>query len=249
MAWLSNIFSKNTNAAVSDYSAVAVDIHSHLIPGIDDGSSSLEDSLQYIKELKKLGFKKLVITPHISENYFKNSQEDILSGFEKLKTHIAENNIDIDLEVAAEYQIDEAFEDKMNAGKLLTFGDKYLLVELSYFSPYINLNSVLYELNISGYNIILAHPERYEYMQKDISRYDDLKSRDVMFQLNTISLAKFFGPQTKKTAEMLIDNKMIDFIGSDLHNMLYINSLQKSLSEKHLEKLIASGNLKNHKLL
>jgi protein-tyrosine phosphatase len=249
LAWISNIFNNNKNKGFTDYSSVAVDIHSHLIPGIDDGSKSIEESLQYIRELKGLGYKKLITTPHISENYFKNSIEDIYSGFEKLKTAVKDNNIDISLEVAAEYQIDEAFEDKMNAGKLLTFGDKFILIELSYFLPYPNLNSVLYELNIAGYNIILAHPERYEYWQGNLSKYDDIKSRDIYFQINTVSLNKFFGDKAKKTAEMLIDNNMVDFIGSDIHNLSYINSLQNCLGEKHLIKLLSSGNLKNNKFL
>lgn len=249
MAWISDLFNKNKTTGFADYSSVEVDIHSHLIPGIDDGSKSLDESVQYIREMKALGFKKLIITPHISENYFKNSVEDIYAGFEKLKTSVSENKIDIELEVAAEYQLDEAFEEKMNAGTLLTFGDKHILVELSYFMPYANLNSVLYELNIAGYNVILAHPERYEYWQGNISKYDDIRSRDISFQMNTISLANFFGPKTKKTAEMLIDNNMIDFIGSDLHNISYIKSLQNCLREKYLNKLLSSGNIKNHKFL
>jgi tyrosine-protein phosphatase YwqE len=249
LTWISNIFNKDKGNSVADYSSVAVDIHSHLIPGIDDGSRSLEESLLYISGLKELGFKKLITTPHISENYFKNSNEDVLTGFKTLKSAIEENNIEIELEVAAEYQIDEEFEKKMNAGTLLTFGDKYLLVELSYFLPFPNLNSILYELNIAGYNIILAHPERYEYWQGDIAKYDDLKSRDVFFQLNTISLNRFFGDKPKKTAEMLIDNNLIDFIGSDLHSIKYLESLKTSLNEKYFNKLLSSGNIKNHKLL
>ncbi len=249
MSWISNIFNKDKSNSLIDFSSIAVDIHSHLIPGIDDGSKSIDESIQYVKELQNLGFKKIITTPHISENYFNNSNEVILLGFQNLKSAIKENNIDIEIEVAAEYQIDEAFEKKMEAGTLLTFGNNYLLVELSYFLPFPNLNSILYELNIAGYNIILAHPERYEYWQGDLAKYDDLKSRDVFFQLNTVSLNKFFGDKPKKTAEMLIDNNMIEFIGSDLHSIKYIDSLKNCLNEKYLNKLLMSGLIKNNKFL
>ncbi len=223
-------------------------MHSHLIPGIDDGAPTVEDSLELIRRFHELGFKKLVTTPHIQSEFYRNTPEIILSGLDKLRLAVAAANIPVTIEAAAEYLLDDGFEDKMNAGSLLTFGPKFILVEMSYYNPHPNLKSFIFNLQCDGYQVILAHPERYSYWFKDFGKYEDLKGRGVYFQLNTVSLAGFYPDPIKKIAEKFIDQGMIDFIGSDMHNLRYMDALQRSLGEKALGRLIRSGKLLNGQL-
>jgi len=242
-----NLFSSG-KSALHDFSAVKVDMHSHLIPGIDDGARTMEDSLQLIGRMHEIGFSRLITTPHIQSEFYKNTPEIILSGLQRLKTALADASIPVQVEAAAEYLLDDGFEDKMNAGNLLSFGDKYILVELSYYSPNPNLKSFIFNLQVDGYKVILAHPERYTYWFNDFSKYEDLKNRGVFFQLNTVSLAGFYPDPIRKFAEMLINKEMIDFIGSDMHNMNYMKSLENSLREKSLARYLASSKLMNTRL-
>jgi tyrosine-protein phosphatase YwqE len=239
-----NLFS-SSKPALADFSQVRADMHSHFIPGIDDGARTMEDSIAMIKRMHELGYKKLITTPHIQGEFYKNTPEIILGGLARLKEAIMTENIPVEVEAAAEYLLDDAFEEKMNQGILLTFSSKYILLEMSYYSPNPNLKNLVFNLQVEGYKVILAHPERYTYWAGDIAKYEDLKDRGVFFQLNTVSLAGHYPEPVKKLAEKLIDKGMIDFIGSDMHNMNYMKSLENSMKEKALAKLIASGKLLN----
>ena len=244
-----NLFSRtNPKSSFTGFATVKTDMHSHLIPGIDDGAQTMEDSLQLVRKMYQLGYTKLVTTPHIQSEFYKNTPEIILSGLQQLREAIAGASIPVQVEAAAEYLLDDSFEEKMTDGKLLSFSDKYILVELSYFNPHPNLKSFIFNLQVDGYKVILAHPERYTYWFNDFGKYEDLKDRGVFFQLNAVSLDGYYPEPVKKFAEKLIDKGMIDFIGSDAHNMRYLEALEKSLKERSLAKLIASGKLVNPSL-
>lgn len=223
-------------------------MHSHLIPGIDDGAKTLDDSVSLVRRMNSLGYTKLITTPHIQHDFFRNTPEIILGGLEKVRNAVREEKIPVELEAAAEYLLDDGFETLAEQGKLLSFSGKHILVELSYFNPNPNLKSLVFNLQCDGYKVILAHPERYTYWFSDIGKFEDLKSRGVFFQLNIVSLAGFYPDPVKKFAEKLIDKGMYEFAGSDMHNMNYMNALEKSLKEKSLKKLIESGKLLNVKL-
>jgi tyrosine-protein phosphatase YwqE len=239
-----NIFS-SSKSSLADYSQLKTDMHSHLIPGIDDGARTMEDSIAMIRRMHELGYKKLITTPHIQGEFFKNTPEIILEGLAKVKEAVKAENIPVELEAAAEYLLDDMFEEKMKAGNLLTFSNKFILVEMSYFSPNPDLKNIIFNLQVDGFKVILAHPERYTYWFKDFAKFEDLKDRGVFFQLNTVSLAGHYPVPVKKFAEKLIEKDMIDFIGTDMHNMNYMKSLEKSLNEKMLAKLVGSGRLLN----
>ena len=245
MSFLTNLFGSTSNNTNVDLSTVGTDCHSHLIPGIDDGSRSIEESLALIKRFSELGYKKLITTPHVQSDFFKNTPEIIKKGLEDLQNAVKVANIPIQIEAAGEYLIDYGFEDKLKNKELLTFGNGHLLVELSYFAPPDNINSMIFELNVERYKIILAHPERYSYWHDNFKKFEELKDRDVKFQMNVISLSGRYDKNVKKMAEKMIDAEMIDFIGSDMHNESYMAYFEKSLSNKHLEKLINSGKLQN----
>ena len=223
-------------------------MHSHLIPGIDDGARTMEDSIAMVRRMHELGFKKLITTPHIQGEFYKNTPGIILGGLVKLKEAVAAENIPVEIEAAAEYLLDDAFEEKMNAGSLLSFSNKFILIEMSYYSPNPELKNLVFNLQVDGFKVILAHPERYTYWFNDFAKYEDLKDRGIYFQLNTVSLAGHYPEPVKKFAEKLIDRGMIDFIGTDMHNMNYMKSLEISLKEKSLAKLLDSGKLINQSL-
>jgi tyrosine-protein phosphatase YwqE len=228
--------------------AIGTDMHSHLIPGIDDGVTSVNQSLALIREMHDMGYSKLITTPHIQGEIYKNTPEIINAGLEEMQLAIKKEGINIKLEAAAEYLLDDKFIDKFQAQNLMTFGNKYLLVELSYFSPHPNLFNFIFDLQIEGYKVILAHPERYSYWFNNFKKYEELKDRGVFFQLNVISLGGYYDVAPQKMAEKLIDAGMIDFLGTDMHNNNYMNGLQKVRTEKYLEKILSSGKIMNSKL-
>lgn len=246
MGFFQKIFGGSGLKEAVDYSALITDFHSHLIPGVDDGARSIDDALEMIRQFKELGFKKLITTPHIQDEFYKNTPEIILSGLEKVKAAMAEAGIEIEIEAAAEYLLDDGFENKLKNKALMTFGQKHILVELSYYSPHPNLLSFIFELQLEGYQVILAHPERYSYWFNSLQKFEELKNRGVLFQLNTVSLSGHYGKEVKKVAEKLIDRGMYEFVGSDMHNQNYMNSFAKARSEKSLKKLMDSGRIMNH---
>lgn len=226
---------------LADLSVFQTDIHSHLIPGIDDGVQTMEESIEMIKALSSLGFKKLITTPHIMSDYFRNTPEIINEGLANVRAEIKKQGIPIELDAAAEYYLDEAFLDKIKEEKLLTFGNKYVLFEVSYINPPDTLSSILFELNIRGYIPVLAHPERYPFWYNKFEEYYKIKEAGALFQLNTNSLVGYYGGPAKKIAERMIDENMIDFIGSDLHGQRHLDALQKVVFEKYISKLAERG--------
>jgi tyrosine-protein phosphatase YwqE len=248
MGIFGNLFKGSGNASKADMSAIGTDMHSHLIPGIDDGSDSLETSIELIKGMHALGYKKLITTPHIQGEFYCNTPEIILSGLKRVQRELAKQHIHIELLAAAEYLIDDKFEQKYKSGELLTLGKKHLLVEFSYFNEHPRWRDFFFDLQIAGYNIILAHPERYSYFFREFAKFEEIKDRGVLFQININSLTGYYSGEVKRMAERFIDAGMVDLAGSDLHNAHYLQALQQATSNKYLRKLIESGKLKNHML-
>lgn len=227
---------------------IGVDMHSHILPGIDDGAPTLQDSIELINRLKALGFQKLIATPHIMSDYYRNTPETIYKALDTVREELDKQNIDIPVEAAAEYYLDEVFEEKLNQKNLLTMGDNYLLFELSFANYPSGLSDIIYEMNNKGYKPILAHPERYTYLYQSIEQYHTIKDYGCYFQLNTIALSGYYGKTTQKIAERLIDEGLIDFIGSDMHHPRHGRALKQSLENSYTQQLISAGNLHNRHL-
>lgn len=244
-----NIFGKKEEANI-DFSLIGVDMHSHLIPGIDDGSKSMEDSLKMIREFKDLGYKKLITTPHIMSDFYQNSPETILPPTEEIKKQLQG---EIAFSAASEYYADAEFLNKIQSEKLLCIADNYLLFEFSFLEEPNNVEDIIFQIQLKNYKPILAHPERYPYFTqryKGLSKFEDIRSRGVDLQLNMLSLIGHYGPEVKKTAEQLVDANMIDWISSDCHHQGHIKLIKEKVSKSvYLQKLIDSGNLKNQSLL
>jgi len=232
----------------ADLSSLRTDIHSHLIPGVDDGATSIDDSLNLIRGLHALGYTKLITTPHVMSDYYRNSPEIILHGLELIREAAKKEGIPVTIEAAAEYYCDHEFEQKIEQKELLTFSGKYVLFELSYLNPSENFETVTFKLQLEGYIPVLAHPERYPYWYHSFDRYAEIRDKGVLLQLNLGSLTGHYGSGPKRIAERLIEHNLIDLLGSDVHKVSHFDVYKKALQERALHKLLNSGRLLNDQL-
>lgn len=246
---LFNLFKKDTRLKTPvQLSQLGCDVHSHLIPNIDDGSKGIDDSINMITQLVELGYTKIITTPHIMGDSYKNTPEIILGGLEKVKTALKEAKIEVEISAAAEYYLDYDFEKKLDNEKLLTFGNNYLLFEVSYMNPPENLNNMIFKMITQGYKPVLAHPERYNFWHREFEMYESFIDKGVLLQMNINSLTGYYSMGTKKIAEQMIEKNMISFVGTDCHHTGHINLLKQVVYEKHLQLLIDSGKLLNKNL-
>ena len=199
-----------------------------------------------IKKLKKYGYKKIITTPHVMSDLYKNDSTTILSGLEKMKNHIKEESIDIEFEAAAEYYVDYDFEQRIGKEGFLTFGDNYLLIEFSFLEAPRNLYDIIFKLQLEGYKLVLAHPARYQYL--DLKDYQALIDRGVLFQLNFLSMLGYYSDEVKKNAELLIKKEMISFVGTDCHNMNHAKLYAKCQTLSSWHDLVNSEKLLNSQL-
>jgi len=248
MSWFLKLFKKEVQLEPANLSLLKTDVHSHLIPAIDDGSKSLEDSINMIRTFKEMGYQKIVTTPHVMSDFYKNTPEIILGGLEKVKEELKRLHIEIEIEAAAEYYLDETLEPKVKGGTLLTFGKNYLLFELPFMTEPPNLASFIFELQTNRYIPVLAHPERYGFYYKEFEKYRELTEKGVHLQLNILSLVGHYGPEAQKTAERLIDEGLITFLGSDCHNVMHQHGIELARTKPYFHKLLESGKLKNDEL-
>lgn len=228
MGFFSNLFSSSKNQV--PVQPILVDIHSHLLPGLDDGVKTFEESIWIIKELIDLGYKKLITTPHIMGDFYKNTPDLILKKCEELQSRLNEEGINIEIQAAAEYYLDETFISKLKNGEqLLTFGDNYLLFETSYLNEPSNLFEAIALIKQNGYWPILAHPERYQYLYRSIEKFEALYDQQLSFQLNINSLSGYYSKPAQVYAQKLLDKNMINFVGTDTHHIKHIESLKKTM--------------------
>lgn len=228
-----------------DLSVLHTDIHSHLIPGIDDGSPDMDTSLALLKELEMLGYKKIITTPHVKTEYFQNDVTKLDDLCERLRRSARFEGIKLDIEVGAEHLLDEGVNQRIKNGQFKTFGDNYLLVELPFMFPPFGLDGYIFELQLAGYKLILAHPERYLYWLYDFNQFIRLKDSGVLFQANIISLGNYYGKDVYNLAKKLIDNNMVELLGTDTHSAKHIEAVRKSCSSSLLKKLLESGRIIN----
>ena len=236
-------FFKNKEHESLNFSVLKTDIHSHFIPGIDDGSPDMETTIALIEKMQALGFKKIITSPHVMSDFYQNSSELILNGLDNVRQELKVKNINIELDAIAEYYIDYEFEQKIGKERFLTFGDNYLLVELSFIEEPRNLFDIIFKLQLEGYKVVLAHPERYNYYtMKD---YEELISRGVILQINFLSLIGYYSKKIKIKTESLINAGMIRFVGTDCHNMNHAELYEKCQTKKAWHDLVNSGQLLN----
>lgn len=213
------------------------DMHSHLLPGLDDGVQTLEDSIDLIEQFSKLGYKKLITTPHIMSDFYRNDRESIAIGLTEVKGAIKEKGFDIELEAAAEYYLDEALMAKVQDGEpLLTLDSKLLLFETNFLTEPFQLKEFIFNATTKGYRLVLAHPERYQYLIGDVSKAEDLRNRGVLFQINIPSIVGAYSRPIQKFAQQLINKGWVDFLGSDCHNQMQMDILKEATKDKYFVK-------------
>ncbi len=245
-----SIFKKKYPATPVDFSGVKADMHSHLVPGIDDGSPDLTTSMALIKGLEDLGYKSLITTPHIMGDIYKNNPEIIHNGLADLTNELKITNSAISIKAAAEYYLDDYFTDLLLApAPLLTIYNKSVLVEFSFMFAPMNLKEELFNLQIKGYQVILAHPERYQYFAVNKKIFEEFKQMGCQFQLNILSLTGYYGKAVQELAHFLIAKNFIDFVGTDLHHFRHLEALRNCHSiMPHIKELLNRGHLLNPSL-
>ncbi|QLG46716.1 tyrosine-protein phosphatase [Costertonia aggregata] len=223
-----------------DYLKGFVDIHNHILPGIDDGAKTIDDSIQLIKGFSEIGVKKFICTPHIMNNYYPNTPETILSSYNSLKDGLLDSNLkEVSIEVSAEHMIDDNFENILKNGKIMPMRKNYLLIEMSYLQASINFNGAVAAVASERFFPILAHPERYIYLHDTFSKYGNYKEKGILFQLNLLSLTDFYGKDVQKAAFRLLDERLIDYVASDVHNMNQLRNLKEvKVSNTKMKTLI-----------
>ena len=215
-----------------------VDIHSHLLPGIDDGAKDMDTSIALLLKMASFGIKNFITTPHVLGSVYPNSSEVIKQKLAAVKKELEKREIKgISIQAAAEYMLDGEFSALLDQKDILVLKDNYILVEMSYFSAPINLYELLFEIQLKGYKPVLAHPERYNFYHTDFNSYYKLKQAGCLFQLNLLSLTDQYGKGVQKTSEKLLKENLYDFVGTDTHHQNHLELLPKIGTKKTLEKI------------
>ena len=225
------------SAALSDLKA---DMHSHLLPGLDDGAETLEQSLELVEKMVGFGYEKLIMTPHIMGDFYKNTPEGINEKLALLQSAVTGKGWNIKLACAAEYYLDEWFLSKVKAEEpLLSFGDNYVLIETSYINDPLNFKEIIFALKAAGYTPVLAHPERYAYLYNRFDALLEMYETGILLQININALSGYYSQAAKKVAEKLIDLKMVHFLGTDAHHMRHLQILPKAAASPYFKKALA----------
>lgn len=245
------LFKKKTPSALPGpvFEALGADMHSHLLPGIDDGSPDVETSIQLMKGLVQLGYKKFICTPHIYKELYPNTIETITAACNRLKPAVEKQLPGIDIRFAAEYYLDDHFDELMASGeKLLTIKDNWVLVEYSFLNPPLDLKEKLFNLQMEGYQPVLAHPERYGYYASNKKAYDELYDAGCIFQLNLLSITGYYGKGPADLARYLVEKGYIKLLGTDLHHDRHLEALSHPALSKLVQQLTGTGRLLNTSL-
>lgn len=242
-----SIFKKKKPVEEVDFSMLGTDMHSHLLPGIDDGSPDNQTSLELITGLKELGYKQFVTTPHIMWDVHRNTPQSIGAAHSQLTTSLQEAAMDTPIKAAAEYYLDDYFDELLRKNTpLLTIKDNWVLVEFSFVTLPMNAKDKFFDMQIKGYKPILAHPERYTYLLGQKNWYDELKDAGCYFQLNLLSLTGYYGKAAQDLAQYLVKKQYIDLLGTDLHHTRHLNALRSSSSlMSQVKALVDSGRILN----
>jgi tyrosine-protein phosphatase YwqE len=243
-------FLKRNRAVKPDLSFIGADMHSHLLPGLDDGLPDMEKTLLFVRELSDLGYKKLICTPHIMSDLYPNGPETIIPTLHSVQEAISLQNIPVTIGAAAEYMVDTEMEAGVNRGdKLLTFGNNFILIEMSYLVASPNIDQVIFALRVKGLKPVIAHPERYTFYHTDFKMYERFVDLGCLLQMNLLSLSGYYGKPVKAVAEKLLASKMISLVGTDMHHEGHLFALKDMASRPEFYKAFEGITLKNSELL
>ncbi len=246
MQWLNRLLSPTK---LTDFSVLQTDLHSHLLPGLDDGVTDMEEALEIVEAFVQMGYHRIITTPHISGERYPNKSDAIREKAREVKEAIQNAGLDVEFRAAAEYMLDENFARLLKDDDLLTLDKEgHILVEMSFLHPPLALNKYLFDLQSKGYKPILAHPERYPFYHLKLEDYQHLKQLGCLFQTNILSITGHYGPDVQQSALLLLKHHMVDFLGSDAHRMRNAYTLQAALRSGHLEKVLSRYSFQNSSL-
>lgn len=233
------------------FESLGTDMHCHLIPTVDDGSKSEDETYLCLSTMRDAGYNKVICTPHFQYPRFPNEEEDIKERYQYLSEGLSKRGIDgITLAgVGGEYRIDSGFPERMEAGKFLLVAGRYLLCEFSLHQQLMGLDETLFDLQMKGYEIILAHPERYPYYSSQSHRLEHFKEMGIYFQVNVLSLSGFYGESPRVKAFEMIDKGWVEFLGTDMHNTLYARALVDATYDRKIERMMSHTTFMNAELL
>lgn len=215
-----------------------VDIHSHFLPGIDDGAVDLEESLRLLQYFESKGYEKVITTPHIIQDLYHNSPGTILPVLDTVKNALGESGSKLKIEAAAEYFIDDRFIEWVEKDEpFLTLPGNYILVETGFLNEPVYLREVLFKLRLKGYKPILAHPERYLYFQNKPERLEELFYSGVFLQINFMTLCGYYGKPATDLAKWMVEHEFVHFLGSDCHRTRHLEPLEQSFQAKLYGKI------------
>lgn len=241
MSWFSGLLGKRKEQSSKDplsLSAIGCDMHSHFIPGVDDGAQTMDDSLQLLQKMQALGYKKCITTPHIKMDIYPNSEEKLRRVFYQLQEEKVRAGIGIEVELAAEYYLDDTFAERLKERELLCFGkQRYVLMEFSFTTPPVFEEDTFKRVLDRGYIPILAHFERYLYFHGKPEVAEKYRKMGVNTQMNLLSLTGHYGPDIRKQAERMVDDCLFDFVGTDAHRIQHLQLLEDHLSLPYLAEL------------
>ncbi|MFZ9755736.1 MAG: tyrosine-protein phosphatase [Bacteroidia bacterium] len=227
-----------------------LDFHNHILPGIDDGAADLQQSLMLVQGLQDLGFDRIHASPHIIADTHPNNPDTIEAARLRLASALQESGKNLSIHAAAEYMLDDVFlRNLKDKQPLLRLGGDRVLVEFSYIQKPDHVEAYSFEMQIQGYEPVLAHPERYVYYHRDFDYYDHLKALGFEFQLNLLSLTPYYGRDVQKTAERLLKGGFYDFASTDLHHERHLEALKAHFSADSLARMFQEHGLKNDELL
>ena len=231
-------FQKKTFLA--DYLEGFVDIHNHILPGIDDGAQNLEESLTLISEFANLGVQRFIATPHIFPALYPNTPDTIDAAHQQLMDGLMDRGLTrVSVDAAAEHMIDASFEDLLSTGDYMPIKGRYLLVEMSFLQPSLNFDEAIIEIANRGLIPILAHPERYMYLHHNTGKYREFKNKGILFQVNLLSLGEYYGKDVHRMARKLLEQDMVDFVATDAHGLKHLKALREiQLKEKEADQLL-----------
>jgi tyrosine-protein phosphatase YwqE len=213
---------------------------------MDDGVRTYEESEEIILRFQKLGYKKLITTPHVMNDAYRNTSTGIIENLKKLNDHLKSRSIAIEIEAAAEYYLDEYLFKQIETDQpLLTFGKNYLLFETNFLTEPLNLKEFIFLATTKGYKPVLAHPERYLYLQNDLARSFDLINRGVLFQINISSITGYYSKPAQQAARKFIDRGWVHLLGSDCHHLQHVKLVEEAQYNRYFHKALTLPLLNN----
>jgi len=213
------------------------DVHCHILPGVDHGSQSMEQSLEMLRAEAEMGINRVILTSHVTAITFENTRETLTDAFMKLKDAVTDEGMDMELFLSAEYRMDEYFDKEYAADHLIPMPGNHILLENSFQQELMNLDDLLFDMQVKGYRTILAHPERYTYYSRRRKRYEQLHNAGARFQVNILSFTGYFGEEARDSALWFAHNGMIDYLGSDMHNVKHAHIIMDYINSKEWKKL------------